>query len=148
MSESTSESVTETGVVTKNPAASVEAVTTSDRLEVTNEAPAQIVVNSTLEASTAQDGVTPIAAQNSLMHQSTDVVTEQRIQSEPTTIVTETTTVQPPETSAEAMVDSRPNGVTEHQSNSNATTVTNAPDQPISETATPVKKRPIWMHAD
>lgn len=148
MPESTSASVPETEVVTKNPAASIEAITTPDRLEVTSEAPAQVVVNHTLDTSTAQDSATPIAAQNSFMHQPTNVVTEQSIQTEPTTVVTETTTEQPPATSAEAMGDSRPNGVTEHQSNSNASTVTNVPDQPISEAATPIKKRPIWMHAD
>lgn len=135
MSESTTtytEVVTAPAVVDSASEPSVQAVTDTVIVEVT--------------ASPVQDNptsLTPVAVQNGFVHQPTEIITQQSIQTE-ATVVTEAQVL---ETSTETLMNSSPNGALEAQSVSNATTATTL-DQPTPEATAPVKKRPIWMHAD
>lgn len=139
--------VPEAVMTNESTTAYTEVVASSAVVEIASETSVQAVVN-TAEISPIQDEVTstnPAAAQNSVVHQPTEVSTQQSLQTE-AAVVTET---QLPETSAETSINSGLNGTVEPPAVSNTTMATaTTPEQPTPEAAAPVKKRPIWMHAD
>ncbi|WP_298609461.1 ribonuclease E [uncultured Thiothrix sp.] len=122
----------------------------TESVEAASVQPAQVATENRVEVtSSIQDYVNPAAsgeAQNSFAHQLPEMTTQQSIQTEPVTIVT---TAQVAETSSDATVNSSVNGSAEPQADSNELASSTSPEtEPAPEATVPVKKRPIWMHAD